>query len=90
MVWPKAMPIVEVDWIDSSATHGWVAVDSLTESLDRPDAMLCKSAGYLFRDDAVSVVLVLGQTSEHHCDSSIQIPRCAVRSVRTLQAVPNA
>lgn len=87
MPWPKAMPVVEVEWIDSIGHHGWQSADALTTQLAKGDPELSvRSCGYLYCEDATHVVLTLGQTAQGQVDSVIQIPRCAVRSITVLRA----
>jgi hypothetical protein len=56
MAWSKALPIVEVVWIDSNMMNGWQPAEDMLRTV-REGAMECRTAGYLFdeQDDRVTV-----------------------------------
>ena len=80
MGWPKSMPIVEVEWIDSSSgCSTW----RFPEDQD-VDALPCKTAGYLLKKDRKSVVIFQSQASSGHVADSMTIPRSCVKEIRVL------
>lgn len=82
MAWPKAMPIVEVEWIDSSCDAGWGDVDGpKAEDHD----LGCATAGYLVRKTKDRVVIALSQSSSSNLGDTMHIPRCAIRKMTILK-----
>lgn len=84
MTWPEPMPIVEVDWIDSMQHSGWRVESEWKGRIDAHE-LECRSAGYLYRDDRQSVVLVQSLSRAGSMADMIEIPRRAVRAVRTIR-----
>ncbi len=85
--WPTPMPIVEVEWMDSMRQNGWDTPSTYDQNIDESDAGLCRTAGYLYREDKQHVCVVLSQNSEGAICDLIDIPRCAVRSIRKIRCV---
>jgi len=84
MSWPKPMPIVEVEWIDSMERAGWRSADDWDRDLAL-DTLSCRSTGYLYREDDRGVVLMQSQAETGALADAIEIPRMAVQSVRVLR-----
>lgn len=78
--------IVEVEWIDSSATHGW------HNDSQHPRLSPCRSVGFVLRDDDEQILLAesLDETDPDPTTTIARfgcvtvIPRCAVKKVRDL------
>ncbi len=85
MSWPKPMPIVEVEWVDSVRHGGWSSPEQYAKGIG--EGKDCRTAGYLFRKDRKSICVALNQgTSDDGsiCDM-MEIPRSAVRSIRVIE-----
>lgn len=85
MAWPKAMPIVEVVWIDSTATERWITLEEMNAALD-DDTLECRSAGYLLRDQDDRITILLSQSSCGNVANAITIPRSAIRKMSVLKS----
>ena len=83
------MPIVEVEWVDSRS-HGtdWQDPDDLNATLDTPDGLCCRTAGYLYRATRRDVVLSANVASNGDVGAVMQIPTGAVRRLRLLRRAP--
>jgi hypothetical protein len=89
MAWPKAMSIVEVEWIDSNSEGGWSSVEQYLKSATAGDTLACRSTGYLFHKDKRSLTLVQSQSQKSgYVADSITIPRFAVKSLRVIDKPP--
>lgn len=84
MSWPKPMPIVEVEWIDSMQHGGWRTDGEWANTLG-PDSLSCRSSGYLYHDDEHSMTIMQSQAANGSLADAIEIPRIAVQSVRVLR-----
>ncbi len=84
MAWPKPMPIVEVEWVDSTS-HGSWSTPELYQDRIRGYGLLCRSAGYLFAKDRERVVVLQSQGLSGNICDAMQIPRSAVRSIRVIE-----
>lgn len=79
--------IVEVEWEDSSCTHGW------HEGADLPEIWTVFSVGYVERDDQRGIRLTearathsgRGKPGSRDFGCSNMIPRSAIRKVRELK-----
>lgn len=74
------MRLIELDWIDSSSTHGWA--DPIPS---HPDTMNIKSIGFLLCEDKSTITMSAhvarnGQSSH----SPITIPKVAIIKRRNL------
>jgi hypothetical protein len=76
--------IVQVEWVDSTHVHGWRPLDEARED-DEASDMLCRSVGYLLRDEPDFLVLVQS-AAVTHVDARLQIPRVSIRQVHELEA----
>jgi hypothetical protein len=86
MSWPKAMPLVEVEWFDSSSTDEWRPADKWDEHLDETgEAMHCRSVGWLFRRDRLRLVLFANMSENGALCGMMDIPRVAVRNMRIIE-----
>lgn len=83
MTYPKAMPIVEVEWLDSAAKGRWSTPEQYREAIGE-SPLVCRSAGYLFIKNRVRVGLVQSQNATGDVMDLIDIPRSVVRSIRVL------
>ncbi len=79
--WPESMPIVEIDWIDSSGYSGWQSVDAAKENT----VSSSRSCGYLFQETEQYVSIVQNTSSTGHVDMLMAIPRSAVKSIKVVQ-----
>jgi hypothetical protein len=73
--------MVEVEWIDSMAAHGWheqSEVDGLMA--DFP----CLTVGYLVREKAEGIVIALAANRTDYL-SAVAIPREAIRKIHRLR-----
>ena len=81
MAWPKPMPLVEVDWLDSVTTGGW----GRPRAFRKKGALRCRTAGYLFSEDEARLVVVQSQAENGDLADSMTIPRAAVLGVAVLR-----
>lgn len=86
MAWPKAMPIVEVAWIDSQMAGGWHSVEDMRHAVEQ-GALECRTSGYLFCDQTDRVTIVGSQSDSEHVGDGMTIPRRAILSITTLRDV---
>ena len=84
MAWPKAMPIVEVVWIDSSHIQRWQSVEELERELDN-DGLECRTTGYLFRDQEDRVTILQSQAECGNVADAMTVPRVAIKSMSVLK-----
>ncbi len=82
MSWPKAMPVVEVEWIDSWAHGGWQDPEDVDGT-----PLKCRSVGYLLKNGPNTVVLALSQHEGGSVGDVLTIPSRCVTELRTLQGV---
>jgi hypothetical protein len=75
------MPIVEVEWVDSSGYSGWQDAEDAQKNIQTE----CRSSGYLLRKDKKSVSLVQNVSDIGHVDMVMAIPRVAIKSIRILE-----
>lgn len=87
MSWPKAMPVVEVVWLDSQGTDGWQSEKEYDEYADDsdPEDGCCKTTGYLFKETDKNVAIVLNQSHSGNLDMMMQIPKVAIVSRTVLR-----
>ena len=71
------MEIVEIEWLDSQAYSGWMPQKDMR---DWNDELLCRSVGYLLREDKDRLVLVASE-SVHSFADGLSIPRVCVRNI---------
>lgn len=79
----KKLPIVEVEWEDSSGYEGW---HSKAEHI-AAGVGVCRSTGYLLKSSRKAITLVqsLDDRGKHFkVADSINIPRGAVKAMRKL------
>ena len=76
------MPVVEVEWIDSSGSGGWRQAEDWER--DKPD-LACTSAGYLFSRDKERIRLALSRSAHGSLADFLDIPTFAVRKVTVLK-----
>lgn len=76
------MKIVQVDWLDTMGDLGW---KSSKHKLD-PKDMLQHSIGYLLENSKQQVVICQSYGEIDNCAERLQIPKCAVKRVRKLNA----
>jgi len=82
MAFPKSVPIVEVEWIDSaSGANTWNILESHADQL-KP--LPCKSAGYLVRKDREAVSIMQSQSVSGQYTDAMTIPRSCVRKITVL------
>ncbi len=85
MPWPKPMPIVEVEWVDSIVRTGWRTTEDYNTSIDARDDVTNRTAGYLYRADKRVVCVVLSQGMTGNICDMMEIPRSTVRSLRIIE-----
>lgn len=86
MAWPKPMPIVEVEWIDSSSRGRWHDPEDVDAWLDGLD-LACRSVGYLYRESEDRVVVVQSQAAVDSVAETLIIPRVVITGMTTLRRV---
>jgi hypothetical protein len=84
MAWPKAMPVVEVEWIDSNHEGRWQDTDALDKSLAALD-LGCKTTGYLYREAPDWVTVLQSQAAVGCVSEATTIPRVAIVSMTVLK-----
>lgn len=80
------MAIVEVVWIDSNMANGWHSIEEMMRTVTQ-GAMACRTAGYLFLDQADRVAIVSSQADNDNVGDAITIPRVAIKSMTVIRAV---
>lgn len=84
MPWPKAMSIVEVDWIDSHSQDRWQHTDDLDVWLS--DLSLeCRTVGYLYRDADDRVVVLQSQAGVGSVADAMVIPKVSIRRMTVVR-----
>ena len=78
------MKIVEVVWLDSQARGGWTDKNEMQEW---NEDILCKSVGYLVREENDRIVLVMSESSTSLADG-LTIPRACIINLRCLTPAP--
>jgi hypothetical protein len=66
------VPIVYVEWNDSTPLGGWV------EDHELPPEMQCVSFGYLVREDRESITVAAHMSSHDSHSGAIRIPRACI------------
>ena len=86
----KRFRIVEVDWVDSNVSYGWVTAKRAKETSDaRP--LTCRSVGYVLSEDEDDrLTLVMGQADNEDGPATsvsevVSIPTVAILKVRDLK-----
>lgn len=86
MTYPN-LPIVEVEWIDSTmlGSGGWVKLDR-NDLLDADDVMYF-SVGYVLKedDDLLTLALSVDLEAEEQAMAILSIPKVAIRHRRTIR-----
>jgi len=77
----RALPLVEVEWVDSCADAGWRAAKK--ERTDHPD-LRCATAGYLFEERRGYVKIAQSLSAHDSVDNLMAIPRSAIRKITRL------
>jgi hypothetical protein len=77
------MEIVEVEWVDSQGYPGW---HDEKEFMNWNDSLTCHSVGYLLRDEADKIVLVMSRSSVA-LDNGLVIPRVAIVKITPLAEI---
>ncbi len=83
MAWPEWMKLVEVEWIDSSEFGGWNKPKEWDELIQQEE-LLCRSVGYLFRDNEHVVILAQSQSAHGSVSDMLAIPKVAVKMITVL------
>jgi hypothetical protein len=80
----KLGPIVEVQWVDSTAHTNWQRTG---EAIGRLEGGLeqIRTVGYLLRRNRSYLAVAQSCGSYDHVDAIMQIPRSVVRSLRVLE-----
>ncbi len=73
------MKVELVLWIDSAGGGGWTSTSEMPELA----AIMCRSVGFLCKEDKASITLVTSEASDQY-NGSISIPKVAVVARRTL------
>lgn len=72
--------IIEIDWIDSSASLGWA--EPLPSA---PETMTVKSIGFLICEDKDTLTMSAHMVqSKRYCHSPMTIPKCAIRKRKVI------
>ena len=86
MAHPQRFPLVEVEWLDSSASTGW----AFTGELDH-DLIPIRTIGRLVHADKQKVVLAMsidvGTQGQRQTNNRTTIPRAMIRHMITLRRV---
>ena len=82
---PEGVPVVEVEWWDSAAVHGWQAKADALASAGKK-ALPCKSVGYLWKRNKHRLLLVQSQSASGQAAGTFSIPMTAVAHLRVLTA----
>ena len=78
------MKIVEVVWLDSQGREGWT---DKKEMQTWNEDLLCKSVGYLLREENDRIILVMSESSTSLADG-LTIPRACIINLRCLTPAP--
>ena len=86
MAWPEWMTMVQVEWIDSSEFGWWNKPKEWDEMIQEKE-LLCRSVGYLFRDNEHVVILAQSQSAHGSVSDMLAIPKVAVKQIMRLMEV---
>ena len=76
------MKKVEVAWVDSNGTHGWLT----PEDVSLCDVANCISIGFLAFECGTSIVLAMSVNEEYgHMFEALAIPQCSIKSIKELR-----
>jgi len=75
---------VEVVWLDSQGREGWTDKKEMQEW---NEDLLCKSVGYLLREENDRIILVMSESSTSLADG-LTIPRACITNLRCLTLAP--
>ena len=82
----KILPIVEVEWVDTMGFPGWSQIKERKNDMEEKDLEVHVSCGYLVAKTKNYIAVAHGQHNEGKVvDSTIRIPRCAVRNVTIIR-----
>lgn len=77
----RALPVVEVTWIDACSVHSWQALEEA-----RKDKLIeCKTVGRLVRNDRRVVAVVQSIGDNARVSENWVIPRSCVKRIRVLR-----
>ena len=77
----RALPRVEVEWVDSCGDSGWRSVKKeRAENL----SLRCATVGYLLEERRGYVKIVQSLSAHESTDNPLAIPRCAIRKITPL------
>lgn len=82
MAWPKPMPVVSVEWVDSHGESRWQDCEAWKVE---ECVLMCRSVGWLWHEDETRVVLAQSFSEGGLMDNLMHIPRCAVRKLTVLR-----
>lgn len=78
----KFLQIAEVYWYDAQFWGGWREKENFDP--DRQGSQLCRSVGYIFKNDKNTIVLVSSESDQNLADVT-EIPKSCVKKVRILK-----
>lgn len=73
--------LMEIEWLDSATKGGWNHHDNYQEEAQ---TSLCKSVGYVLKDNKDMIVLVQTQSVTQNVTDSIAVPKGCIVKVRKL------
>lgn len=77
--------VVEVSWVDSMFTSGWIMEEDAVSIIERPDVEI-KSIGYLFHRDPHYVTIGSHHSSHNsEWEALMRIPKGCVRGITLLR-----
>lgn len=84
--WLDRAITVEVEWVDSCHTNGWISEETFNERfVDTDDLLLkCRTIGELLRETDQALVIAQSVSSEGQVDSVMVIPRRSVTFITKL------
>jgi len=82
-VHPLLKKIVYVEWVDSVSYFGWHEDEQAEKWMAEDDEMLCRSSGFLIRDEKDYIAIMQSKSKGSHGDI-MKIPRAAIIKIRRM------
>ena len=74
----RALPIVEIEWIDSTGDSGWAGDNDHNEPINT--LITIRSSGYLLQEDGdrITICQSMDNTDENKTDNRLTIPKSLI------------
>jgi len=78
----RKLEVIEVDWDDTAAYHGWKPEELVKVNVE---PSFCRSVGYLLENSKAQLVLYQSMADNENVSEVLVIPKSAVRKIRKLK-----